>query len=154
MLNLRRARRTPCVSSPRSRSTLSEERIKRSSMGKLSRGLLIGWVLGFAPRKINCTLVCLQVEWTAGGIPPNQQAEPEEETQGGAYNLSGNPSLSVKAYHSLIWWSTVVVPFPYFDSFTCSCPGAGPSQGSSDWLWYPWGGQSSGLELYHLARGT
>lgn len=34
---------------------------------------------------------CLQVERTAGGVPSNQQAEPEEETQGGAYNLPGNP---------------------------------------------------------------
>lgn len=33
------------------------------------------------------------MEWAAGGVPTNQQTEPEEETQGGAYNLPGEFSL-------------------------------------------------------------
>lgn len=38
--------------------------------------------------------------------------------------------------------------------FMCLCPGARPSQGSSDWLWYPWSWDSSRFKFNHLAGGT
>lgn len=44
--------------------------------------------------------------------------------------------------------------FFFFIAYWLMCPGARPSQGSSDWLWYPWSGDSSRLEFNHLAGGT
>lgn len=121
-------------------------------MGKLS------WCWWFG--KIRCentnirnTLICVKVEWTTGGIPQNQQTEPEEETQGGAHDLPGKASDQKIYCHRLIFmfhFSCFIV----FDGLTCSCPGAGPSQGSGDGLWYTWGWQGSRLELHHLAGGA
>lgn len=45
--------------------------------------------------------VCFQVERAAGSLPPNQQTEPEEETQGGAYDLPGNPPYVVRKEYML-----------------------------------------------------
>lgn len=48
------------------------------------------------------------MEWTASGLPPNQQTEPEEETQGGTDNLPGSLPYS-KGYYSLISCSPFLV---------------------------------------------
>ena len=167
-LSPRPARRTPCASSRQTRSTSSEERIKRSSMGELS-GCGCYW-LGQGSdvhAQMSETLLCVCFRWSEQLVvyprtnKQNQKKKRKVEPATSQVNLfyitqKGCVSLLVNIHLHLLF------PLHYFYilfnsiycTFICSSPGARPSQGSIDWLWYPWGREGSRLQLHNLAGGA